>query len=227
MRLAVSAIALCLTATAASGQELGQPEAASLFGPFAGDAVSFPSNAEVAGAWPAEAKAKGLGGSAVARCLADMSGVLSGCQVMLERSHAGFGDALISLAPRFRLKRAAEGKRPERVETIITATWPAFDIPPDWRTPPKPGDFSTTTTPAAWRTGQPGSAVMNCLEGKLGTLYDCVAVYQDPPGKGFGAMLLRFQGFLRLKPALVAGKPINTGVNIAITFRPEQAGEVP
>ena len=146
---------------------------------------------------------------------------------MLERSHAGFGEALISLAPRFRLIRAAEGKRPETADAIITATWPAFDTPPDWRTPPKPGDFSTTTTPAAWRTGQPGSAVMNCLEGKLGTLYDCVAVYQDPPGKGFGAMLLRFQGFLRLEPAMVAGKPVDSGVNIAITFSQLKAGEVP
>jgi hypothetical protein len=54
-----------------------------------------------------------------------------------------------------------------------------------------------------------------------------VAVYQDPPGKGFGAMLLRFQSFLRLKPAMVAGKPVETGMNIAITFHSQQPGEVP
>jgi hypothetical protein len=163
----------------------------------------------------------------VAHCQVDTGGELSDCQIMLERSHGGFGAALISLAPRFRLKHAAEGKRPDHSEAIITASWPVFDTAPDWRTPPKPGDFSTTTTTAAWRTGKPGLAVMNCLEGRLGTLYDCAAVYQDPPGKGFGAMLLRFQSFLRLKPAMVAGRPVETGLNIAITFHPLQPGEVP
>jgi hypothetical protein len=226
-RLAAVALAFSLAATAAHAQQLAQPGAASLFGPFADDLASLPTNAEVDAAWPAQAKAKGLGGSAAARCLVDMAGVLSDCQVMLERSHGGFGAALISLAPRFRLKYAAEGKRPEHGEAIITASWQVFDTAPDWRTPPKPGDFSTTTTPAAWRTGKPGAAVMNCLEGRLGTLYDCMAIYQDPPGKGFGAMLLRFQSFLRLKPAMVAGKPVETGVNIAITFHPQQPGEVP
>lgn len=226
-RLAGPALALSLAATGACAQQLGETEAASFFGPFAGDLVSSPSKAEVEASWPARARAKGLGGSAVAHCLVDVGGELSGCQVMLERSHAGFGAALVSLAPKFRLKHAAEGKRPAASEAVITASWPVFDIAPDWRTPPKPGDFSTTTTPAAWRTGKPGYAVMNCLEGRLGTLYDCVAVYQDPPAKGFGAMLLRFQGLLRLKPAMAAGKPVETGLNIAITFHPLQPGEVP
>ncbi len=221
------ALALSLAATGAGAQQLGEAEAASLFGPFADDLVAAPSKADVAVAWPAQARAKGLGGSAVARCRVDIGGQLSDCQIMLERSHAGFGAALISLAPKFRLKYAAEGKRPEHSEAIISASWPMLDTAPDWRTPPKPGDFYTSTTPAAWRTGKPGFAVMNCLEGRLGTLYDCMAVYQDPPGKGFGAMLLRFQSFLRLKPAMVGGKPVETGVNIAITFRPLQAGEVP
>ncbi|MFI4966271.1 MAG: hypothetical protein ACHP9T_12985 [Caulobacterales bacterium] len=226
-RVAPLALGLGLLATAASAQQFGQPEAASLFGPAAEDLASRPSNAEVMAAWPEKARAKGVGGSAVAHCLADMAGVLSDCKIMLERSHAGFGQALLSLAPRFHLRYAAEGQRPEHVDAIITASWPVFDTPPDWRTPPKPGDFSTTTTVAAWRTGEPGAAVMNCLEGRLGTLYDCMAVYQDPPGKGFGAMLLRFQGFLRLKPALIGGKPVETGVNIVMTFRPMAAGEVP
>jgi hypothetical protein len=226
-RLVATSLALGLAATAAGAQELGQTSAVSFFSPFAGDLVSFPSNAEVEAAWPAQAKVKGIGGSAVAHCLVDIGGELSDCRIMLERSRGGFGAALISLAPRFRLTHAAEGKRPEHSEAVITASWPVFDTAPDWRTPPKPGDFSTTITPAAWRTGKPGSAVMNCLEGRLGTLYDCVAVYQDPPGKGFGAMLLRFQSFLRLKPAMVAGKPVETGMNIAITFHPQQPGEVP
>jgi len=225
-RLAATALGLSLATTAAGAQELGHTDAASLFGPFARDIVSTPSAAEVTAAWPAQARAKAMGGSAVARCEVDTAGELSGCEVMFERSRAGFGAALISLAPRFRLKHAAEGKRPEHVEAIISASWPVVDTAPDWRTPPKPGDFATTTTPAAWRTGKPGTAVINCLEGRLGALHDCVAIYQDPPGKGFGMMLLRFQSFFRLKPAMVSGKAVETGLNISMTFEPQKAGEV-
>ncbi|MDB5428464.1 MAG: hypothetical protein JWR43_2439, partial [Phenylobacterium sp.] len=48
-------------------------------------------------------------------------------------------------------------------------------------------------------------------------------VYQNPPGKGFGTMLLRFAPYLKLKPALVAGKPVVYGVNIPMNFGPPVA----
>ena len=53
-------------------QEVGKTGAASLFGPFASDVEALPGVAEITAAWPAEAKANGLGGSAVALHCADM-----------------------------------------------------------------------------------------------------------------------------------------------------------
>ncbi|MBS0332542.1 MAG: hypothetical protein JSS35_07230, partial [Proteobacteria bacterium] len=166
-------------------------------------------------------------GSAVMRCMADIGGELSDCHVMLERSHAGFGDALLSLAPAYRLRHAPEGHRTPQTEVVITATWPAPETPVDWQVPPKPHDFSTSLTQNAWRAGGHGQAVMNCLDAQMGALHDCMVVYQDPPNVGFGTMALRFQGFLRLKPATVNGKGIPSGLDIVFNFRPFEPGETP
>ena len=218
---------LLALAAPAQAQHLSGLGATHVYGPAADDLARVPSDADVMAAWPAKAKAKGLGGSAVMRCLADLGGELSDCHMMLERSHAGFGEALLSLAPAYRLRHAPEGGRPDRTPVVITATWPAPETPVDWQAPPKPGDFMTSETPAAWRAGGTGMAVMNCLAAQMGALHDCEVVYQDPPNLGFGAMALRFQGFLRLTPATVAGKGIPSGLDIVFSFRPLGPGEVP
>lgn len=223
--IAGAALGLGLTAASAHAQVLGGLGATHVYGAFARQVATMPGDDEVMAAWPAAARTKDQGGSAVMRCLADIGGVLSDCQIMLERSHAGFGEALLALALRYRLTHAAEGKRPDRSAVVITATWPAPTTAVDWETPPKPGDFATSMTPAAWRAGGDGEAVMNCLSAKLGALHDCMVVYQAPAGKGFGAMALRFPGLLRLKPALLDGKPIVSGLDIVFNFRAMRPGE--
>lgn len=224
MRCAVFALGaavatLSLAAAPAGAQVLGGLGATHVYGPAADEVSRIPTDQEVMAAWPAAARAKNLPGSAVMRCVADMAGVLSGCQVMLERSHAGFGQALVALAPLYHLRYAAEGKRAPQTPVVITATWPAPETPVDWKVEPKPGDFMTTATPSAWRAGGKGEVVMNCMAAQLGALHDCEVVYQDPPGLGFGAMALRFQGFLQLKPATVAGKGVQSGVDILWKFK--------
>jgi hypothetical protein len=227
-KLAVSTVlALTLVAPAAGAQGLSGLGATHMHGQPASQIQAHPSDAEVMAVWPAAARAKGLGGSAVMHCAADDAGALTDCQVMIERNHAGFGAALLSLAPKYRLKPAADGKRPDGADVVVTAVWPAPQTPVEWVTEPTDRDFSTTLTRAAWRAGGNGQAVMNCLVARMGALHDCMVVYQSPPGKGFGAMALRFQGFLRLKPATVDGKPIPSGEDIVFNFRPLRPGEVP
>ncbi len=214
--LAGLAASLIPAAGGASAQSLGQPGAASLFGPLDSKVLTVPNDSEVAAAAPARAQ-----GSAVAHCKVGADNNLSACEVTLERG-AGLGAALISLAPKFRLQVP---KGAGNDDAVITASWPPADVGPDWAVPPKPGDFMTTATDAAWKSGMNGYAVMNCLEGTGGTLYRCAVVYQDPPGKGYGTMLLRFAAYLRLKPALLAGKPVITGVNIDFHFVKAAPGE--
>lgn len=222
MRRGLAILAATLAGPAAA-QDFGVWTAASLGGPYAGDLRSKPSDADVMVAWPAAAAARKTPGNAVALCKADTAGQLSGCQVMVQRpGNAGFGEALLSLAPKYRLRYAAVGARPVSADVVISASWPVPDVAPTWRVEPKPGDFMTTTSDAAWRSDGPLFAVMNCLLGKLGTLYQCVVVYQDPPGKGLGVMTLRFADYLRFKPAMLDGKPLPVGLTMPFNFRPDK-----
>ncbi len=212
-RLALCALVLCAAGTA-TAQELGEPGPASLYGAPTQDIAALPTAADITALWPPAAAARKSEGSAVASCTAAPSGALTDCHVMLERG-SGFGAAVLALAPKYRLKPVAEGSART---VVITAAWPVADTPADWRVPPKPGDFATTATDVIAHDHLSGRAVMNCLVGKLGTTYQCMVIYQNPPGKGFGTLLLRFAPYLKLKPAIVAGRPISYGVNIPMTF---------
>jgi hypothetical protein len=145
-------------AGSALAQEVGKSGAASLYGVPADQVAALPTDAEVAAAAPP----KRTEGSAALHCTAGPSGVLGGCTVMLQRN-PGFGSALLGLAPRYRLK--PEDARPAGTDVVISASWPVVERQADWQVAPKQGDFATTTTPAAWKYGKPGSAVMNCLVG--------------------------------------------------------------
>ena len=217
---ALGAILASALATSAAAQGIG---VSGLHGPYADQIMSEPSDAQILAAWPAAAAARQTPGNAIAACKADLAGRLSDCRLMVARpANAGFGEALLALAPRYRLRYAAEGKRPAAADVLISASWPVPDVAPSWRVEPKPGDFMTTFTDAAWRSQGPLFAVMNCLLGKLGTLYQCVVVDQDPPGKGLGEMTLRFASYLRFKPAMLRGKPIPVGLTIPFNYRAER-----
>ncbi|WP_372786549.1 hypothetical protein [Phenylobacterium sp.] len=210
---------LAAVAAPASAQELGHGGVTSVFGPGDEKVLAVPSDAEVMAAAPQGRKPQG---SAVMHCKAAASGALTDCQLTLARG-AGFGAALLSLAPKYRvvLPQGADEDR----DVVITASWPVPDTPADWRVEPKAGDFSISYTDAAWRSGKPGYAVMNCQQGTLGDLRQCMAVYQNPPGKGFGTMLLAFQSYLKLKPATLDGKPISSAVNVGFHFAAHLPGE--
>jgi hypothetical protein len=223
MRTRVGFLLTALLAGPAAAMDIGPWRAAMAHGPYAADVISTPSDAEVMAAWPAASKARGTPGNAIALCKADVAGRLSGCQVMVQRpGGAGFGEALVSLAPRYRLRYAPEGARPAAADVLISATWPVPDTAPDWRVAPKDGDFATSSTDAAWRHDGPELSVMNCLLGRLGTLYQCTVVYQDPPGIGLGEMSLRFADYLRFKPAMLSGKPVPVGLTIPFNWKSER-----
>jgi hypothetical protein len=205
---------------AAQAQVLGEPGAASLFGPEGSKVLSAPTDAEVAAA-PAGRKAEG---SAVIHCAVAPDGRLAACEKTLERGSGGLAEALISLAPKFRIEIPKDTPPGEDV-AVATATWPVPDTAADWQVKPKPGDFATTWTDAAWHSDRPGYTVTNCLVGKLGTTYRCVVIYQTPPGKGFGTMVLRLASYLKLKPAQIAGKPVDSAANVIFRMEAHTPGK--
>lgn len=219
----IAAICVLSGATDAIAQEIRGWKPAEISEPFADQTAALPSAAELMAAWPARAAQHGTEGNAIARCRADTEGALSACQVIVERpARAGFGEALLSLAPKYRLTPAPRGERPPDAPVLISASWPAPDIAPSWRVDPKPGDFATTASPAFWKLNQPGIALMNCLLGAQGTLYDCRVVFQHPEGVGLGQMALRFAPFLLYKPAMRDGKPVKVGVTLPFHFGTEK-----
>ncbi len=216
--VALAALLLAGAVHAAHAQVLGEKGAASLFGPEGSKVLSIPTDAQVAAAAPAKAE-----GSAVIHCNIAPDGHLTACAKTLERG-AGLADALIALAPKFRIQ-VPKDTLPDETVAVATATWPVPDTPADWQVEPKPGDFATTWTDAAYHSSRPGYTVTNCLEGQRGTLYRCAVVYQIPAGKGFGTMALRFPAYLKLKPALVAGKAVNSGINIVFRMAAHVPGK--
>ena len=207
----------------AEAQEIRGWKPAAFTAPFDDETAAVPTDAGLMAAWPADAARKHLEGNALARCKADLSGVLSACEVAIERpARAGFGQALIALAPKYRLAPAAQTGRPAGASVLIMASWPVPDTAPAWKVEPKPGDFATTASPRFWKAGQPGVAAMNCLLGLQGTLYDCRVVFQSPEGMGLGQMALRFAPFLLYKPAMLDGKPVKVGVTLPFRFGTEK-----
>ncbi len=91
--LLAGAMGLALLATSAAAQPFGPP-------PFSKE----PSKDELAAAFPAQAMAKGVNGSAAAMCTLTADGALDGCKLVQETPAGfGFGAALLSLAPKYRL----------------------------------------------------------------------------------------------------------------------------
>jgi hypothetical protein len=227
MRRSVESVAACVVTmvcvSTAQAQEIRGWKPAEISEPFADQTGALPSAAELMAAWPVKAAQKQTEGNAIARCKADAEGALSACELVAERpARAGFGEALLSLAPRYRLTPAPKGERPPDAPVLISASWPVPDVAPAWRVEPKAGDFATTASPAFWKLNQPGMALMNCLLGAAGTLYDCKVVFQYPQGVGLGQMALRFAPFLLYKPALKDGKPVKVGVTLPFHFGTEK-----
>jgi hypothetical protein len=215
---AAMAAVVCAAAGSAGAAGLQGWRPAGVHGPYAEEVLSRPTDAELLAAWPAAAAASKTPGDAIAACKANLEGAISDCQVLVQRpAKAGFGEALLSLAPKYRLKPATKS-RPALADVLISASWPIPDTAPDWLVEPKPGDFATSSNKAFVHRDGPASAYMHCLLGKLGTFYQCVVVYQDPPGIGLGQMLLRFATYLKFKPAMLNGAPLPVGVTFGFNF---------
>ena len=227
----LAAGALIALAAPAAAQNLGHWRPAYFAGPFADQAVAAPTNAELIATWPATAAARRTPGNALARCKAAPSGALSDCRISIERpAGAGFGAALLALAPRYRLLPVLTDRdRPGEADVFIQANWPPADTAPDWQVAPQPGDFAITPTEQVRHFGKPGYALMNCLLGPLGAAHDCRVAYDDPHGIGFAQMALMFGPMLRLKPARRDGVPVPVAINIAWHFngRPQPGDPKP
>ncbi|MFL5296207.1 MAG: TonB family protein [Phenylobacterium sp.] len=165
-------------------------------------------------------------GIAMARCKVAADESLSDCRLILENpSGAGFGRAVLSLAPQYRMKPAAEGGVAPGGEVVIFKDWLAIDKPADWLRKPTAQDLLTVWPKDAWAHGMGGKAVISCLVNAQGALFDCVVESESPAGAHFGDAAVALTPQLLFRPATLKGQPVVSAVTIPFKFEmPAGAG---
>lgn len=92
-------------------------------------------------------------------------------------------------------------------------------VKPDWLRKPTPEEMLAVWPTEAAHKGQSGLVVIACSVNITGLLQDCVVAKEDPPGSGFGQAALMLTGAFKMKPLMVAGKPVaGAVVRIPIKF---------
>jgi len=160
---------------------------------------------------------------AVVHCAVEENGDLSGCRVVRDTpAGGGFGAALLSLAPKYRRKPPRQN---DPREVYIADGWFSYDKAADWLKRPTPEDLLAVFPTAAYKRGQSGKAIINCIVTQQGALTDCVTLEETPAGAGFGSAAIALTPQFLMRPATWKGAPIASSANIPITFVAQGAGE--
>ncbi|MBL8771962.1 MAG: TonB family protein [Phenylobacterium sp.] len=160
---------------------------------------------------------------AVIKCAVADDGALLDCKVERETpANSGVGAAALSLASKYR--RVPPGAKGAREVRVVMGT-SDFDKAPDWLRRPTPDQLLAVFPTEAYRRGQSGKAAISCVISVQGTLTDCVTVEESPVGAGFGGAAIALTPQFLMRPAMRAGKPVPSGVNIPIHFITGGPGE--
>jgi TonB family protein len=210
LRLALAPLVLMALAAAAEPTPTPEAQAPPARSPWA----TFPSRAVLRQAGPPG------GARAVLRCHVDAAGALSACATVSETpSASGLGAALAAKPELFRLKPEAVAAQTQDGAITFSVGSFTFDTPADWLRKPTGKDLMSVWPRAAIRKGIGGSAIISCVIGAQGRLFDCVATSEEPAGMGFGAAALSLTPQFLMKPAMLKGQPVLSVINIPINFK--------
>jgi TonB family protein len=178
-----------------------------------------PTPEQETAALPPEVVAKGLSGTAAAMCKVTPDGGLDRCRTVLEYpATAGFGKALTSLAPLYRMKPPTAGGLPPGSDYMIAIDRLRYDKLADWLRKPTQSELLGVWPTAARAKGIDGAATVLCLVSTRGALFDCLVRSESPAGMHFGdAGLALTQQFL-MKPATLKGEPVVSVVLVPLNF---------
>jgi TonB family protein len=185
--------------------------------------------------YPAAARAAGVEGAAVIRCVHNEHMGVKNCALVSETpAGQGFGAAAMAMAAQApdnpRLDFADEpAKPPQDIEIKFTLHPP--EIRPDITTMPhvvaRP-TIVTAPTNAQIQAAYPervlsdqveGRAAMDCLVTAAGKLASCRIAGELPAGYGFGQATLDLAGDFVMKPRTVDGDPVSGAtVRVGVSF---------
>ena len=170
-------------------------------------------------ALPETARRIESGGYAAMRCKVAADTTLANCQLLRETpSSAGFGQALLALAPEYRMKSLADGGLAPGSEVVTQLDTLRFDKPSDWQRKPTADDLLVVWPKAAWARGVGGKAVIQCFVSVQGGLYECVVTSESPVGENFGSAGIALTPQFLMKPATLKGVPVISLVRIPLVF---------
>ncbi len=173
-------------------------------------------------AYPAAALAKGLAGEATVLCHPASTGWLVDCKVETEEPVGeGFGQAMISMAQRNRLKPAVARRYGPSAWLRYQGSFSEADLndsPADWLKQPTPDQLNAAWPTKALKAGIGGSATISCKVNLTGAMELCRVESETPQNMDFGAAALLLAPAFRMKPATKDGKPVVSGVRIPINF---------
>ena len=197
--------------------------------------LAAPTYAEVAAAFPAKAKAKGVAGRAAMSCTIDKEGLLQHCDVISEEpSGLGFGTAARGLTPRFRAPLSLSQRPSTRGDLAqITVSFPKEML--DASTPPVVGKPSWVKLPtgeqllaAMPKDSSSGQVrvMLDCLIGPDGSTTDCKVASEEPMGRGYGVATLTVASAFKMTVWTMEGLP-TVGARVKIPVRFELSAPKP
>ncbi len=208
MRILAALAAVTLLALA-GGKSAAADAPASLAPPEWLDTPSFEDLAKV---YPEDALDKGVSGRTEIACTVKPDGYLQDCTLVSETPPgAGFGQASLSIAGKFRVKPGTVKPDASGVTRIVIPIRWQMVKNPDWIERPN-GDTLASYWPDSrgYRAG--ARVVMRCRVEADGTLSHCFISSESPLGLGFGDATLKVARHFRMRPATVDGQPVAGGV---------------
>lgn len=206
-RLAFAASALALLAGPAAAQTAW---------------IAAPTAADLAAAYPAKAKAEGIGGGVQLTCTANRKGDMTDCAVLGETPRGyGFGAAARALAEKLRASGVVNGTELQVPITFMpemASGRPATVKTPHWTALPSVGDMQAA---APKSEGGPNNVrvTLVCEVQAGGALNGCVVDREEPVGQGFGAAILTLAPKFRADLMSVEGAPtVGAKVRVPVRF---------
>jgi hypothetical protein len=158
-------------------------------------------------------------GYAAMRCKVAANASLADCHVIQETpSGSGFGQALLALAPEYRVKSPAEGGPAPGSDVVDGFDTFHFDNPANWLRKPSERDLLVVWPKKAWAAGRSGAATIACLVSIQGAVYGCIVVSETPAGENFGSAAIALTPQFLMKPATLRGTPVISLARIPVNF---------
>lgn len=188
-----------------------------------------PAYDDVAAAYPAKARAAGVGGRATLSCTLREDGRLNGCSAVAEEPKGqGFAAAARTLTPKFLSPtQFQDGSSTKGAMTQVPFVFALDMLDPTRRVIGRP-QWAVMPTGDVMLAGYPKAAidagvktarvVMVCTAGAGGALQGCALQSEEPAGLGFGAAGLELSKTFRIRPWTAEGLP-TIGGQIRVPIR--------